>query len=172
MNWYIGVATLLVIILFYILNNEENFVSGKENPTVKYDKIYPLDHPMYITPQQKDFQMVLSEHSSLDSNMQNIRPEIRTQQCELGAKCFNSREWHSLNYAGVSSPDVINTKIDPSDNTPKDVIYRDLATHPVEARNQFSGEMSADLFDNLMIPDLFFGKRKQIRTHNHSTLFA
>ena len=113
MVWYIIVAIILLIFYSNLKSKEsvEKFTSGDEKLMVAYDQIYPLNDPKYITPQQKDFQRVLSEHSALDPNMLKRRTDIKTQGCKSGEHCFDTREWHALNYPFKSSPDIINTRI-------------------------------------------------------------
>lgn len=175
MIWYFLVAILLVLIYLNLTKQGvENFVSGTEKLLVTYDQIYPLDHPKYVTPQQKDFQIVLSEHSSLDPNMQNRRQDIRTQRCGVGSSltgsgkrrgighCFSSREWHALNYPYKSSPDIINSQINIPDDQVRPVLYAQHNQEKVVPSNSTSKEMRADLFDEIMIPDLFFKQRRVI----------
>lgn len=174
--WYILVAVFLMVILYQLTNqSQENFISGEEKLLTTYDQIYPLDHPKYVTPQQKDFQIVLSEHSALDPNMQNRRQDIRTQRCQTGANesgtgkrfdmghCFSSREWHALNYPSKSAPDVINSMINVPDNNRRTVIYNRHNQEKVVPANSTCREMRADLFDEIMIPDLFFSQRRMIK---------
>ena len=163
-SWYILVGIFLIFLLNSICNStqsndKENFTSGTEQLIVAYDQIYPLDHPKYVTPQQKDFQIVLSEHSALDPNLQNRRPDIKTQGCALDKHCFSTSEWHALNYLWRSAPDVINSQVDiPKDKDPP-VIYTRHNQEKVVPANSTAHEMRADLFDDIMIPDLFFKRR-------------
>lgn len=164
MVWYIFIAILLLWLSFNLKHedNKETFISGTEKMMVNYDQIYPLDDPNYINPQQKDFQVVLSEHSALDPNFQDRRQDIRTQKCRGGSHCFDSREWHALNYKNKSAPDVINTKIPPEDIGPRSILYTRHNADKVVPFNSTSREMRADLFTEIMIPDLFFAQRRVI----------
>lgn len=167
-NWYyLLVAILLVLLLFRIevmsYFKGEGFVSGEERLMSIYDQIYPLDHPKYTTPQQKDFQIVLSEHSALDPNLQNRRKDIRTQKCPIkGGHCFSTREWHALNYGQRSAPDVINSQMEVDDPIPNEVVYLKHSLDKVVPSNSTAREMRADLFDDIVLPDLFFKKKKVI----------
>lgn len=166
--WYVLVTLLLLLFIYNnminggVMGSKENFVSGEEKLMVNYDQIYPLDHPKYVTPQQKDFQVVLSEHSALDPNLQNRRPDIKTTDCNMGSHCFNTREWHSLNYQYKSAPDVINTLMKPKPVGPQPILYQRHESDKVVPFNSISREMRADLFDDIMIPDLFFSQRRMI----------
>lgn len=164
MIWLIIAFIILYLIINYINDHDmnEGFVSGNEVLMGKYDQIYPLDHPKYITPQQKDFQIVLSEHSALDPNIQSRREEIKTQRCTPGVHCFNTREWHALNYSTKSSPDIINSEIGFSDKQPREIIYTRHNSEKVVPHNSVAKEMRADLFDDIIIPDLFFKQRRVI----------
>jgi hypothetical protein len=142
---------------------KEGFVSGTEKLIARYDNIYPLDHPKYVTPQQKDFQIVLSEHSALDPNLQNRRQEVRTQMCRLGDHCFNTQEYHALNYKTKSSPDILSSKINPEKPSLPDTIYERHNSEFVVPSNSTAREARADLFDDIIIPDLFF-KQKSIQS--------
>lgn len=162
MYWSIIVVIILIWLYLNMINDStktENFTSGMEGLTVTYDRIYPLDHPRYTTPQQKDFQITLSEHSALDPNMQNRRPDIRTQRCKIGSKCFSSAEWHALNHQKSSSPNIINTKIEIDEEIPNTVLYVRHNQDKVVPGNSVSREMRADLFDDIVLPDLFFRKK-------------
>lgn len=165
-NWYLLIIIFLAFLAAHIYNqnvhcygdnNKENFTN--EQLLVAYDQIYPLDHPRYVTPQQKDFQIVLSEHSALDPNMQNRRPDIKTQKCTLGTHCFNSGEWHSLNYLYKSSPDIINTQMGIPKECPNVIYDRHNFYENVIPVNVSNMEARADQFTNIVVPDLFF-KRK------------
>jgi hypothetical protein len=161
--WYIIVAIFLIWVYLNLVNNKsENFVSGTEGLTVTYDRIYPLDNPKYTTPQQKDFQITLSEHSALDPNMQNRRPDIKTQRCTLGTHCFSSAEWHALHHSTTSSPNIINTKIGIDEQIPNTILYTRHNQEKVVPSNSTSKEMRADLFDDIVLPDLFFRKKMVI----------
>jgi len=165
-------------VIFYFLNNKESytspndgpallkegFVSGEEKLMNRYDEIYPLDHPKYTTPQQKDFQIVLSEHSALDPNMQLRRKDIATQLCKAGEKCFDTQEFHTITSYGQfkSLPDIINTKIDPEPGELPGAIYDRYEHNKIVPANSTSLEMRADLFDDIILPDLFF-RRKVIK---------
>lgn len=163
MNVYIvGLVLLLIIVLVVYYQTQkvtEGFVSGKEQMMVRYDRIYPLDHPRYVTPQQKDFQMILSEHSALNNDLQNRREDIRTQLCKVGEKCFDTAEYHALNYQMRSAPDIINSKIDPTPPVPPNVVYMQHQDDFVVPSNTTAKEARADLFDDIMLPDLFFKQR-------------
>jgi len=161
MIWYIIIAIFLIFLYLNLINNgnKENFKSGTEEMTVSYDRIYPLDNSRYTTPQQKDFQITLSEHSALDPNMQNRRKDIRTQRCTLGTPCFSSAEWHSLNHPNTSSPNIINTKLGFDEKIPNTILYTPHNQEKVVPSNSTSKEMRADLFDDIVLPDLFFRKK-------------
>ena len=145
----------------FLLGSNEHFVSGTEKMMNQYDQIYPLDDPRYTTPQQKDFQIVLSEHSALDSNMQERRKDIATQMCKVGERCFDTQEYHTLNYKMKSAPDIISTKIDPEMGQLPWAIYDRHESNKVVPGNSTSKEMRADLFDDIILPELFF-RRKTI----------
>lgn len=164
MIWLIITVIILYLVYKYINDRDldEGFVSGSEILMGKYDQIYPLDHPKYITPQQKDFQIVLSEHSALDPNMQNRRKEIRTQHCRPGTHCFNTREWHALNYQTKSSPNIINSAVGFEAKPLSEVIYTRHNSEKVVPHNSVAKEMRADLFDDIVVPDLFFKKKRVI----------
>lgn len=163
MDIYVVGLVLLLIILFVVYyqtqQTSEGFVSGKEKMMVRYDRIYPLDNPRYTTPQQKDFQMVLSEHSALNKDLQDRREDIRTQLCTVGDKCFDTAEYHALNYHMRSAPDIINSKITPTPPPPSNVVYLDHQDDLVVPSNTTAKEARADLFDDFILPDLFFKKR-------------
>lgn len=171
MIWYLLVAIFLLWLYLNILSERpENFVSGQEALISTYDQIYPLDHPKYITPQQKDFQIVLSEHSALDPNMQNRRRDIRTQRCQPNSKdvngnshCFSTSEWHALNYQWKSSPDIINSKVKLDEPKPDQVIYARHQQEKIVPHNSTSKEMRADLFNEIILPDLFFKHKRVIK---------
>tara|TARA_R100001163_G_scaffold64135_2_gene57664 strand:+ start:2071 stop:2631 length:561 start_codon:yes stop_codon:yes gene_type:complete len=164
-TWY-----LLVFVFLFVLavtfgktinsTDKESFISGDEQLLVSYDQIFPLDHPKYVTPQQKDFQIVLSEHSALDPNMQNRRPDIKTQGCALGSHCFNTNEWHALNYINKSAPDVINSQMKIKDREAPPLIYTNINSEKVVPSNSVAREMRADLFTDIIIPDLFFRQKR------------
>lgn len=156
--WYI--ILLFFLTLWYLQNpTRETFVSGTEKMLVSYEDNYPLDHPKYATPQQKYFQTALSEHSALDPNLQNIRKDIATQQCQTGTHCFASKEWHALNHPTNSSPDIINTRVDHPPMPEPQVIYTRNLGNKVVPHNSTCREMRADLYDDLVLPELFFKKR-------------
>lgn len=142
------------------INGVEKFISGLETPVARYDQILPLDDPKYVTPQQKDFQMSLSEHSALDPNMQSKREEVKTQLCTLGEKCFDTQEYHELNYKMKSSPNIINSKVPLQKNPLPCVRYLRHEQNKVLPANAVSTEMRADLFTDIVIPDLFFEYRQ------------
>lgn len=154
---------VFTILLLYLLNNkcDENFVSGKEELISRYDQIYPLDDPKYTTPQQKDFQIVLSEHSALDPNMQLRRPDIATNKCKIGEKCFNIKEYHEINYPHTSAPDIINSKIGFAEQRLPDSIYLEHHDDKVVPANSTSTEMRADLFTDIVLPELYFKTRQR-----------
>lgn len=164
MIWLIIIAIIIYFICQNINGNEldEGFVSGEEKLIATYDQIYPLDHPKYVTPQQKDFQIVLSEHSALDPNLQNRRKDIRTQHCALGGHCFSTSEWHALNYPNKSSPDIINSQMGFGPKPPRSILYTRHQTEKVVPHNSVAKEMRADLFDEIILPDLFFRQRRVI----------
>jgi hypothetical protein len=165
-NWYLLIIVFLVFLSVHIYNKNVDCLAGgkRENFTneqlvVAYDQIYPLDHPRYITPQQKDFQIVLSEHSALDPNMQNRRLDIRTQKCAPGVHCFNTGEWHSLNYLYKSSPNIINTQMGIPKECPNVIYDRHNFYENVIPANVANTEARADQFVNIVVPDLFFKRR-------------
>ena len=149
------VAILIIFILLFKDKKEGFFVSGTEKIIARYDQIYPLDHPKYVTPQQKDFQISLSEHSALDPNMQNRREDIRTQTCGTDVHCFNTAEYKS-------SPDIINSQIGYRKKPIRHVIYDDHNSEKVVPYNTIAREMRADLFTDIVLPDLFFKRRRVI----------
>lgn len=156
------VLILLVVVAIFCMKGgmvKESFVSGREKMAARYDQIMPLDHPKYVTPQQKDFQMVLSEHSALDPNMQNRRQELTTQQCQYGGKCFNTQEYHELNYKMKSAPDILNTRVDQPKPAPSCTRYLRHENNFVVPSNSTAREMRADLFDDIVLPDLFFERK-------------
>lgn len=156
--WYIA---LLIILIFWYLNQStnESFVSGTEKMLVSYEENFPLDHPKYTTPQQKYFQQVLSEHSALDPNLQNIRPDIATQQCQSGTPCFETKEWHALNHKTSSSPNIINSRVDHPESDAPVVKYQRHQGNKIVPANSRCKEMRADLYDEIILPELYF-KRK------------
>ena len=158
----IWILVLLGIVLYCSQLSPESFVSGDEKLTGRYDQIFPLDHPKYTTPQQKDFQIVLNEHSALDPNMQLRRPDIKTQMCKPGEKCFDTQEYSELNYSLKSSPDIISSKIGYEPVPDPKTIYVRHSSNRVVPANSTSREMRADLFDDIVIPDLFFKQRIEI----------
>jgi len=149
------VLTVILMLLTYI-NNKEGFVSGLEGEVARYDQIYPLDDPRYTTPQQKEFQMAMSEHSALDPNMQFRRKDIQTQFCKVGEKCFDTQEYHELNYKTKSAPDIINSKIGYQPHPRPCTRYLGHEEAPVLGSNAYNNEMRADLYQDVVLPDLFF----------------
>ncbi len=143
---------------------KEKFISGHETLMTRYDQIYPLDDPKYITPQQKDFQIVLSEHSALDPNMQNRRKDITTQMCRLGDHCFDTQESHELRDKFKSSPDVINSKVGYETQALPNALYERPQSNKVVPHNSVSRETRADLFDDIVLPELFFRRKSTIST--------
>lgn len=170
-NWYLLIIIFLVFLSVHIYNKNvesesaefrENFTGNGEQLLVAYDQIYPLDHPRYVTPQQKDFQITLSEHSALDPNMQNRRTDIKTQKCGPGIHCFNTSEWHGLNYLYKSSPNIINTQMNIPKECPTVIYDRHNFYENVLPSNVPTTESRADQFVNIVIPDLFFKKRVEV----------
>jgi hypothetical protein len=142
---------------------QEHFVSGREGVLGKYDQILPLDDPKYMTPQQRDFQMVLSEHSALDPNMQNQRKEMQTQKCRLGEKCFDTLEYHELNFKTKSAPNIISSKIGYEEKPQSCTRYLKNEQATVLPANAANNEMRADLFTDIVLPDLFFEHRRDAK---------
>ena len=159
----IVILFLILFILYLTKIGPEHFVSGTEKLAGRYDQIYPLDNPKYITPQQKDFQIILNEHSALDPNMQFRRPEIATQKCKLGDHCFNTKEYSELTTNRFKSThDVINSKVRFEPQQEPDTIYVRHQSNKVVPANSTSREMRADLFDDIVLTDLFFKQRVEI----------
>lgn len=164
MEKYIFIFLISLIILYILYDfgvfdkifKMEKFVSGDENFIGKYDTIYPFDDPRYATPQQKEFQVSMCEHPALDYNLQKRRTEIKTQLCKKGDKCFSSKDYHEINHNLESSPAIINTKIGLNKYPEPCVKYVNFEDTTVLPYNATSKEKRADLYDDGIIPDLFF----------------
>lgn len=148
------------------MEKREKFVSGEEEVVGQYSGIYPFDDPRYATPQQKEFQISLNEHPALDDNLQKRRTDIATQFCKLGEKCFNSAEYHELNYGSKSGPAILNTKISVEPRVPPCVSYIRHEQNTVLPSNGASYEKRADLFDDVVITDLFFKRATTCMTNS------
>ena len=151
---------LLICAIIYVYQvrfsiQSERFVSGTETLAASYDQIYPLDHPKYTSPQQKDFQIAMTEHRAFDPNM-------HTQLCKIGDHCFDTQEYSDLNYLYKSSPDIISSKVEHEPQPPAQTVYINHGTNKVVPSNSTSREMRADLFDDIVLPDLFFKHRRQL----------
>ena len=180
------VILLLGLIFIIVINSlpllgksTESFTSGKEQLSIPYfDQLRCLFDPKFITPQQKDFQISMSEHSALDPNLQLRRPELSTQKCRTDGSthCFSSDDYHKQNYFRKfqSSPDVINTRVGFEPKPLPAIKYINHADNYVVPSNSTSREMRADLFDDIILPDLFFKKKMMIKkgqTHPDDHVF-
>jgi len=142
-------------------NIGESFVSGQEGLLRTYQCEFPLSHPKFATPQQKEFQVVLSEHSAFDPNLQKRRAETKTQLCKIGDHCFDSEDFHDMKHLKKfeSSPDIINTRIGFEPKPAPVIKYVEHHDNYVVPANSAGFEKQADLFDENILPDLFFYKK-------------
>jgi hypothetical protein len=157
------VLFLIAIVCYCAIANRsgESFVSGTEGKLRTYDCHTAIDDPKFTTPQQKEFQVVLSEHSALDSNLQRRRPELRTQKCKIGDQCFSTTEYHNTQKLKnfQSSPDIISTRIGFEPKEPPVIKFVQHADNYVVPGNSASFEMQADLLDEHVLPELWFPRR-------------
>lgn len=163
--------SLVVLLLLFILgycvvaqqpkNKGESFVSGTEGILRLYDCPTAIDDPKFATPQQKEFQVTLSEHSAFDANLQRRRPELRTQRCKIGDQCFSTEEYHNTKQLDEfkSSPDIINTRVGFEPKEPPVIKYVQHQDNYVVPGNSASYEKQADLLDEHVLPELWFPRR-------------
>ncbi len=157
------VLFLIAIICYCAMANKtgETFVSGTEGILRTFDCPTAIDDPKFATPQQKEFQVVLSEHSAFDANLQRRRPELRTQNCKIGDQCFSSTEFHNTQKLKQfqSAPDIINTRVGFEPKEPPVIKYVQHADNKVVPGNSASFEKQADLMDEPILPELWFPRR-------------
>jgi hypothetical protein len=84
--------------------------------------------------------------------------------CKLGDHCFNSEEFHELNYKMKSAPSIISTKVNVEPRPPSCTKYMNYSTNKVVPANSTAREMRADLFDDIILPDLMFKKMQECQT--------
>jgi hypothetical protein len=175
-TYYMMIRSFVVLFLVFILlyscigrrEGQERFVSGQEGLLRTYECRYPLSDPKFATPQQKEFQTVLTEHSALDPNLQRRRVETKTQLCKVGDHCFNSEDFHDTTHLKKfeSSPDIINTRIGFEPKPAPVLKFIEHQDNYVVPANSASYEKPADLFDENILPDLFFVKKYVKRGEN------
>jgi len=166
------VVLFLVLILLYSCigrqEGQERFISGQEGILRSYECRFPLSHSKFATPQQKEFLTVMTEHSALNPNLQRRRKETQTQLCKIGDHCYNSEDFHNTEHLKKfkSAPDIINTRIGFEPKPAPVLKFAEHHNNYIVPANSASYEKQADLFDENIVPDLFFVKKYVKRNDN------